>query len=426
MIDLNNALAYCKHLIEQQEKIYDLSEIQLNDFDDLADKIEKSTHIKLSPRTLYRLFGKGKISQDRTPQKATRQALALFLGFKDWQALELDFKQQHNISPPQYSKKSRLVNERLLLFIPITLILISLSYFGLEAYTDYEKINVLKTLELDWKTKGDSSPVEGVLKYKFDHKNKYRLHFHSGGGYKFFDRDVIRTTVQEKEGVIGFSYIMPDIYKPFVKVYDIDSSLHYLTPVVVKSQGWKASTVNNHIVKYYPQYDTYNADSGYYELDPGYFVEDMQNTDMKVVFSALRNAQDFSVNGDSMNISFYARNSFYSNSYMQGITLFAHCSSRNLKARYSSPGGGKYNRIEVGEIKKQGRNVDLTSLSVLKKGWNKIEVKVHKNKASFWCNDKKLMNQEYKKDLGNLYCIIVEFNEFGQIREFTINNKLIN
>ena len=57
-----------------------------NDYKRLSVLIFEKTAISISPQTLKRLFGKVKYKEIYTPQPATRDALAMFLGYRDWQA----------------------------------------------------------------------------------------------------------------------------------------------------------------------------------------------------------------------------------------------------------------------------------------------------------------------------------------------------
>lgn len=51
-------------------------------FNKLADQISESSDIRISSNTLKSLFGKLKYKDDYNPQEATKNALAIFLGFQ--------------------------------------------------------------------------------------------------------------------------------------------------------------------------------------------------------------------------------------------------------------------------------------------------------------------------------------------------------
>ena len=78
-------LKTCKALIEKKLSWSDSTTWKQRDFLNLISLIEKESGISLSLSTIKRLWSK---DYGRTPQKSTLDALAVFIGFKDW----LDFK----------------------------------------------------------------------------------------------------------------------------------------------------------------------------------------------------------------------------------------------------------------------------------------------------------------------------------------------
>jgi hypothetical protein len=82
----------CLQHIQHKMGWTDRNVLVYDDFSNLQDKIFKTSGIRLSVHTLERLFGKLKTHQNYNPQKETKKALALFLGYNSWN----DFK-EHNL-----------------------------------------------------------------------------------------------------------------------------------------------------------------------------------------------------------------------------------------------------------------------------------------------------------------------------------------
>src|SRR5688572_20850844 len=59
------------------------------DFEELSERIFDKTQVKLSVSTLKRIWGK--VKYDSSPNTATLNALAVFLGYENWKS----FRQQH-------------------------------------------------------------------------------------------------------------------------------------------------------------------------------------------------------------------------------------------------------------------------------------------------------------------------------------------
>lgn len=73
------------------EKVGDkeIVEWKNSDYIKLSQKLYRQTKVTLSEDTLKRVFGKLKTSTRYFPQKATRDALAQFIGYRDWYEFEL-------------------------------------------------------------------------------------------------------------------------------------------------------------------------------------------------------------------------------------------------------------------------------------------------------------------------------------------------
>lgn len=89
---------YINIIIRRIEKKLQWKKVSLwtdNEFKKLSLLIYENTSISISPQTLKRLFGKVKYKVDYTTQPATKDSLAKFLDYTDWDAFIKD--QSHGI-----------------------------------------------------------------------------------------------------------------------------------------------------------------------------------------------------------------------------------------------------------------------------------------------------------------------------------------
>lgn len=77
-------LDYCCQLISELYGKPDISAWTNSDYVRLGYILFKKTHVQISPNTLKRIFGKIKTDVRYYPQKATRDALARYIGYSDW------------------------------------------------------------------------------------------------------------------------------------------------------------------------------------------------------------------------------------------------------------------------------------------------------------------------------------------------------
>lgn len=83
-------LDICCQKVAEQIGEKPISDWTNNDYVRLSGLLSRKTSIHLSESTLKRIFGKSKTSTRYYPQKATRDALAKFIGYRDW--YEFEFK----------------------------------------------------------------------------------------------------------------------------------------------------------------------------------------------------------------------------------------------------------------------------------------------------------------------------------------------
>ncbi|MGN7990020.1 hypothetical protein ACTJKC_21935 [Pedobacter sp. 22226] len=84
-----DALDICCRIIIRKMASTAIEEWRVSDYNRLSSQLGKQTKVYLSVNTLKRLFGQLKTPQRYFPQKATRDALAQFIGYRDWQEFEL-------------------------------------------------------------------------------------------------------------------------------------------------------------------------------------------------------------------------------------------------------------------------------------------------------------------------------------------------
>jgi hypothetical protein len=96
-------ISKCLRLIEQKLNRGSSREWGAQDYKIIQKLIFEASSIQLSTQTLERLFGK--LKKNYNPQGETKNALAVFLGHRDWE----DFKSQTAISIHEYEELSKLV-----------------------------------------------------------------------------------------------------------------------------------------------------------------------------------------------------------------------------------------------------------------------------------------------------------------------------
>ena len=82
----------CRASVEQKLGWGDSGQWTNADFEGLSEKILAETGVSLSTSTLKRLWGR--VKYDSTPQAATLNALARFVGYDDYRDLATDYEKK--------------------------------------------------------------------------------------------------------------------------------------------------------------------------------------------------------------------------------------------------------------------------------------------------------------------------------------------
>ncbi|RYD72066.1 MAG: hypothetical protein EOP55_19475, partial [Sphingobacteriales bacterium] len=82
-------LDLCCKKIEEKMGSKPIADWRSSDYNNLNSQLGRQTKVYLSENTLKRIFGRLKTPTRYYPQKATRDALAQFIGYRDWQEFEL-------------------------------------------------------------------------------------------------------------------------------------------------------------------------------------------------------------------------------------------------------------------------------------------------------------------------------------------------
>ncbi|MBZ4192173.1 hypothetical protein [Niabella beijingensis] len=98
---LFNYLDNCCQAIAARQGDKAINEWTNSDYIRLCADLYRTTNVSISANTLKRIFGKLKTPERYYPQRATRDALALYAGFKNWEQLEETFQENEETSIAQ-------------------------------------------------------------------------------------------------------------------------------------------------------------------------------------------------------------------------------------------------------------------------------------------------------------------------------------
>lgn len=368
-----------------------------NEFKKLSILIYESTLISISPQTLKRLFGKVKYKEVYTTQPATKDALAKFLNYADWDAFVRD--QSHSIinifSLISNRISGKFAKRRLVLFIlPIIIIaaLIPIIYgikdkpvtfsadniTGIVPHTVSFHLDISGIKNKDVYLDFDQNEAENATNVELLDKKLTLINhcFESPGYYNVRLSTKGKVLASAKVHVLSegwTSYYFNDdnfILRKFVfglekRVKDVtDDGMLYISPKDINDKGLNGNTV------YYLEHLLY---------------------------------KDFHTPADSCLLEVRYKNS----NEIGGISCydveFRIVGENGLASvMLVQKGCYRWSEITIGDKQLNGKYNDLSHLSADLSAWNTMKILINKNKASIINNNDTVYTTNYSQLLGTI------------------------
>lgn len=368
-----------------------------NEYKKLSLLIYKDTTISISPQTLKRLFGKVKYKDVYTPQPATKDALARFLKYTDWEA----FVQEQNGNKFRFktflNKRNTPRKRKLAGFLLISAIVAALSLFLIPSGKKNKKVtffaenlsgetphtvsfhydisnlgNKKVFIDFDHKEAEDNSPVELL-----DKSRTLLNHCYESPG--FFNVTVSsegKALASVKIHALSdgwVSYYFNDdnfLLRKFVfglekKARDtLNDGLLFISPKDLNNQGFNGSTV--------------------------FYLEHMLY-------------KDFLISADSCTLEVSYKNS----PDIGGISCFDvefRIIGENgiASVMLVQKGCYRWSEITVGEKHLNGKYYDLTSFSSDLSFWNVLRMNLKNSKAAIINGGDTMFTCDYEQQLGRI------------------------
>lgn len=421
-------LDLCCHKVSEKMGEGNIGAWTNGDYIRLSRMLQRETKVHLSENTLKRIFGKVKTSERYHPQKATRDALALYIGFTDWES----FVQQH---PRSRTRDEKNTDQREKRVTPS---------FTLEAKNIFKKRRWLAVIIL-------STGIIATILWKYTIKEKLTL-IHTEG-VKFICNNpegenphsasfLVRLPENFQGDVSGFSvdygdskkerkvtggkifthyFEIPGRYYPVVKYKSIpiDTISVYLQTV-----GWSATAEMEHdTMRVYPinNVNLIKKNGGLMvnSKELSYAGVDTSHT----FYVNFVNSSPLKINGDN----FELRANVNASQVRPGV----RCSQVNVEVFgektkhtivFMKPECVSWAVLRVSEIVKDGELEDLSPLGTdLTKG-GRLKIRVADKLMKIFINEKLVYEISYKVPLKKIYGVKIAFSGIGTLNDLVLTD----
>lgn len=385
-----------------------------SDYIKLSGLLHRKTKVHLSENTLKRIFGKLKKPTRYYPQKATRDALAQFIGFRDWYEFELLNPVTEKVDliaiPDKVDSKSKEIGNKNKSYIYLALAVVVMAIIGIY-YFIYNKDEV-NNVKLTCLNPEGKSPHSAIFKLSI---NGSLSDDPANFTIDFADNKPKRSNFSDT--IVNHYYETPGRYFPMLyhKNTVIDTAYVYL-----QSKGWDViATMQHDTTRVYPilrkQANTVDShvttkallDAG---IDTG-----------KTFFVSFANVKPTHISAD--NFEFYA--DITTSAERPGVRcsqvdMVVFGENDNHYLSIIKPECTAWVSYKFSEIAKSGAKDDLRKFGHDLTSGARVKLRIENKHVSLFIDNKEIFKTKYNKAIGKLMGFKIVFAGIGTFKNFNL------
>lgn len=393
----------CIHLIELKFDWGPSTEWTAYHFSKLSEDIRIKTGKTVSDSTLKRMFGRKDAKETYNPQIYTKNAVAVYLGYKDWQELRNTLK----LSGP---KAARLGSGKFLVFlwVMVVVLFVAAGIIGIVHFTG-------KKEPAAWIRCADSAnyvPYTAVFHYDVT-KVKDTVYIDFGNDAKIL-------LPKEKHTITEFYKATGVVYAQILTSGKVLDSVR----LVNMTHDWQCGLSTNDSVK---RYTSLEDQSAFRHSDRMYLLPDKELVSAVPYktgyYTEYRLVKDFDAYLDSLVFHCFVKNNELEGGKLcYDIEIWLIGSSGNCSIRFVQPDCFRYSQLRLSEKVYNGRFDDLSAFARDMSAWRQVRIKLLKRTLDVELDGDRIYTDTYKKSLGKLLGIYYRFYGTGSVKQTQLKN----
>lgn len=413
----------CLESIEKELGWGDSKKWKSSDFELLSEKILNKTGVNLSQSTLKRLWGK--VKYDSEPQPSTLNALANFLGFKNFREFEksqLAIEKEAIPNPAIKLKKTPrrkifLKSVFWLLGAGSLIFILRISFFStktlIEESPSLSKLNS-ELFSFSVRSVSDEVPNTVIFDFNVSEANSDSLFIQQSWD------ETKRIPIKKSQSQATCIYYLPGFYNAKLVV---DGQIAQEQDLLISSKGWLPLVVKEPVPVYFTKEEALS--NGSFGLkESNLFKKNIQlQPDLPIVgYYLVQNFPGLDPDNFSLETSF--KNTFSTGS---GACQFSQVMIMNensaISIPFSIPGcSSELNAFIAGRMV-NGKENDLSKLGVDFSNWVNLKIQISGKTIQIFSNNLLAIESEIQEEIGRVIGIAFHFEGLGEIDFVKISNQ---
>ncbi|GAB4034390.1 hypothetical protein [Spirosoma gilvum] len=402
-----------------------------SDYINLSQVLFRKTRVRISPNTLKRIFGKIKTDSRYYPQRATRDALAIYLGHRDWEQFVQVQEWTDRMADP---KPAEVVVQPLSVILEKQPINAGKSATRKWLWLLLAAIVLLTGLIFLYTQQVDADPEPATLVCRNPlgenpHSAVFELKRQRPGSgesaqYTIQYGDGKRERTNAADSMYTHYYERPGRYFALLQQdgITIDSATVY-----VQTKGWTVTANMMHDTsRVYPIEIKNLFANGRRSVSAQEAAHAGIDTN-RTFFMEFINSQPTRIDGDNFELTTRLATSpdrAGVRCSQVGLTVWGESSQHLFDVMKS--GCVHWIDLQTSEIHKNGHRDDLSFLGADLRGGGTIKLKVIDKQAQIFINNKKVYESQYTKPLKRIYGVRIQFSGIGIVHSFVLKDLRTN
>lgn len=426
---ISDPLDECCQRVSEAYGKPDSTEWTNSDFVRLSHILYKRTHVQISPNTLKRIFGKIKTDARYYPQKATRDALAVYIGFSDWD----QFEEKHAIAlnveaasptlavaipaPVEIAPGQPIVlpaktrRSRMWLFAAMGILVIA----AVMVVSGKWKEPATRDIRLVCKNPVGENPHSAVFVLRgfrdvADLSQDLTIHFGDGRKLK----------LDGKDSIYSHYYEVPGRYFAILKNRDVtlDSTTVYL-----HTEGWTATANMMHdTTRVYPvETPGLFQNAAYGVTAPEVFHAGVDTN--RTFFVDFINSRPTTISGDNFDLKLRLKTSLPRPGVRcSEVRITVGGDNTFHQIVVMKPGCVHWTKMKFSDVQLDGSTSSLDFLGADLTAGGSIELKVENRHAKLFVDEKQVFETTYTHPLRRIYCLGIKFAGIGAVESVQLHD----
>ena len=404
------------------------------DYIKLSGQLFRQAAVQISPSTLKRIFGKLKTTDRYYPQKATRDALAFYTDFTDWET----FVQKHPRPAKQEEKKPEQgeskIDEPVLSqtkiihkkrnWLPVIIIMAAVATIAVWLFLKKEKPGSIDTTGIKFvciNPEGEN-PHSATFKIQLPEdfsgdSSNFTIDFGDGETLRRVAPSIRKISPAPQH---SHYYEVPGRYYAVLKYNDLPIDT---VPVYLKSNGWTATaTMERDTMRVYPVNNSSLFKNGNMMVNTDELFHAGIDTNHTFYVSFV-NTKPLAINGDNFELTYQVTSSQPRPGVRcSQVNVYLYGEESQHTVIFMKPGCEVHAYFRFSEIYKDGATDDLSSIGADLTAGGIIKLQVINKKVKLFLNDKQLYETSYHFPLKKVYGIKISFAGIGVVNDVLLKD----